>query len=195
MSIIFSLLPILSQNGFRKFIPSSPMISIGLFFVFRSWIPTAQGPSGIPRSYRQQGQTGPFHLQSARGRAQFNFQGKAHKFQCDLEIDFFSLLQTLLQTFLFTFSCMYSKTFLLYNSSFFESYTCYYLYVLPKSSILHEIAWFYVDGFSYWVAQIDSDTTQIDIALTTFTMGLDMSLVKLRHYEKATKFETIFHLF
>ena len=65
---------------------------------------------------------------------------------------FFSLLRTLLQTFLFTFSYMYSKTFLLYNSSFFESYTCYYLYVLPKSSILHEIAWFYVDGFSYWVA-------------------------------------------
>ena len=59
--------------------------------------------------------------------------------------------QTLLQTFLFTFSCMYSKTFLLYNSSFFESYITICMCCL-KSSILHEIAWFYVDGFSYWVA-------------------------------------------
>ena len=122
------------------------------FFVFRSWIPTAQGPSGIPRSYRQQGQTGPFHLQSACGRAQFNFQGKANKFQCDLEIDFF-FLQTLLKLF-FLLSHVCTQRLSLYNCSFFESYITICMCCL-KSSILHEIAWFYVDGFSYWVAQID----------------------------------------
>ena len=39
----------------------------------------------------------------------------------------------------------------LYNCIFFESYITIYMCCL-KSSILHEIAWFYVDGFSYWVA-------------------------------------------
>ena len=58
---------------------------------------------------------------------------------------FFSLLQTLLQTFLFTFSCMYSKTFLLYNSSFFESYITICICFLKAQFSMKQLGFMWMD--------------------------------------------------